>query len=33
MNIILADCTTIKVHRHGGGLKGGFKVQDEVFLA
>jgi len=31
MNIVLADSTTIKVHRHGGGLKGGFKAQDEVF--
>lgn len=33
MNIILADSTTIKVHRHGGGLKGGCKAKDEAFLA
>ena len=30
MNIVLADSTTIKIHRHGGGLKGGFKVEGEV---
>ena len=27
MNIVLADSTTVKVHRHGGGLKGGSKVR------
>jgi transposase len=30
MNIILADSTTIKVHRHGGGLKGGFKAKEKM---
>ena len=30
MNIVLADSTTIKIHRHGGGLKGGFKAEGEV---
>lgn len=30
MNIVLADSTTIKIHRHGGGLKGGSKVEGEV---
>ena len=25
MNIVLMDTTTMKVHRHGGGQKGGFK--------
>ncbi len=28
MNVVLADSTTFKVHRHGGGLKGGFKVKE-----
>ena len=27
MNIVMADSTTFKVHRHGGGLKGGCKVK------
>jgi transposase len=27
MNIVMADSTTIKVHRHGGGLKGGSKAR------
>jgi len=27
MNIVLADSTTVKVHRHGGGLKGGSKAR------
>jgi len=27
MNIVMADSTTIKFHRHGGGLKGGSKVK------
>ena len=27
MNIVLADSTTFKVHRHGGGLKGGSKAK------
>jgi len=30
MNIVLADSTTIKIHRHGGGLKGGSKVEAEA---
>ena len=30
MNIVLTDSTTIKMHRHGGGLKGGSKAEDEV---
>jgi transposase len=25
MNIVLGDSTTMKVHRHGGGQKGGFR--------
>jgi len=28
MNVVLADSTTFKVHRHGGGLKGGFKPKE-----
>jgi transposase len=28
MNIVLADSTTFKVHRHGGGLKGGSKARE-----
>jgi len=27
MNIVLADSTTFKVHRHGGGQKGGTTVE------
>lgn len=30
MNIVLADSTTIKIHRQGGGLKGGTKAEEEV---
>jgi len=30
MNIVLADSTTIKMHRHGGGLKGGIRTKEEV---
>ena len=30
LNIVLTDSTTVKFHRHGGGLKGGNKVEDEV---
>jgi transposase len=30
MNVILADSTTFKVHRHGGGLKGGSKAREEI---
>lgn len=29
-NIVLADSTTIKIHRQGGGLKGSFKVEKEA---
>lgn len=32
MNIVLADSTTIKIHRHGGGLKGGNKPEEEVLV-
>ncbi len=32
MNIVMADSTTIKFHRHGGGLKGGSKVRDEALV-
>ena len=32
MNIVLTDSTTIKMHRHGGGLKGGSKVEEEVLV-
>lgn len=28
--VVIADSTTIKIHRHGGGLKGGSKVEGEV---
>ena len=30
INIIMSDSTTIKYHRHGGGLKGGFKPRAEA---
>lgn len=30
MNVVMADSTTIKLHRHGGGLKGGSKVRGEA---
>jgi transposase len=33
MNVVLADSTTFKVHRHGGGLKGGFKAKEQIVLA
>jgi transposase len=33
MNIVLVDSTTIKVHRHGGGLKGGFKARENLVEA
>jgi transposase len=32
LNIVLADSTTFKVHRHGGGLKGGSKVREKTAL-
>jgi transposase len=30
MNIVLVDSTTFKVHRHGGGQKGGPLVEDAM---
>ena len=30
MNIALGDSTTFKVHRHGGGQKGGTAVEDGI---
>ena len=33
MNIVLVDSTTMKVHRHGGGLKGGFRVREKIAQA
>ena len=30
MNVVLADSTTFKVHRHGGGQKGGTAVEEEI---
>jgi hypothetical protein len=30
MNIVLVDSTTMKVHRHGGGLKGGNKAREKI---
>lgn len=30
MNIAIIDSSTFKIHRHGGGLKGGFKAEGEV---
>ena len=29
INVILADSTAFKVHRHGGGLKGGSKAREK----
>ena len=29
-NIVIADSTTFKVHRHGGGQKGGSKVREKA---
>ncbi len=28
LHVVLADSTTVKVHRHGGGLKGGSKAKE-----
>lgn len=33
MNVVLADSTTFKVHRHGGGQKGGTAVEDGIAQA
>jgi len=30
MNVVMADSTTIKVHRHGGGQKGGIALGGET---
>ena len=30
MNVVMADSTTFKMHRHGGGLKGGSNIGDEA---
>ena len=30
LHVVMGDSSTIKFHRHGGGLKGGFKVEAEV---
>ena len=30
INVVMADSTTMKVHRHGGGLKGGFKPREKT---
>lgn len=30
MNIVISDSTTFKMHRHGGGLKGGSKPKEKV---
>ncbi len=30
INVVMADSTTMKVHRHGGGLKGGFKLREKI---
>ena len=31
INLVMSDSTTIKYHRHGGGLKGGCKAEGKVF--
>jgi transposase len=33
MAIVMSDSTTFKVHRHGGGLKGGSKPREEIVQA
>ena len=30
MNVLMIDSTTFKMHRQGGGLKGGSKAEEEV---
>lgn len=30
INIVIADSTIFKLHRHGGGLKGGSKAREKV---
>ena len=29
--VVMSDSTTIKYHRHGGGLKGGSKLKEEAY--
>jgi transposase len=33
MAIVMSDSTTFKVHRHGGGIKGGSKPREEIVQA
>jgi transposase len=33
MNIVMSDSTTMKMHRHGGGLKGGFNLEEKASVA
>ena len=30
MNVVIADSTAMKVHRHGGGQKGGFRQKEKA---
>lgn len=30
MNVVMADSTTVKVHRHGGGQKGGTALEESI---
>lgn len=30
INVVISDSTTFKVHRHGGGFKGGFKAKEKA---
>ena len=32
MNVAMIDSTTFKVHRHGGGFKGGSKAKEKIVL-
>lgn len=32
LRVVMGDSSTIKFHRHGGGLKGGFKVEEGVLV-
>jgi transposase len=33
LDLVMLDSTTFKVHRHGGGLKGGFKLRAKASQA
>lgn len=33
MNVVIIDSTTFKMHRQGGGLKGGFKAKAKAEVA